>query len=457
MPGNSSSPGASNSDIDLSLNEEDRVRLLGEKRGKAVVGILESDRAKREAAKGKQKILGVQLWECETAFMHTDQTIPSFPVHLCGQRPLAFLKSSLDGGDLARAALLLDSGVFANLSLPNEIILYFCDLALSPCDMGLTTPAFRALSQIWKRPTVPAPDAMEWVPPPGAHPEALEPIQRNDALCRLIRLLMISTQSAQQTPSEIPDFIMAVLLVGMDPSSSPDLQRDIILTVDLLCQSIAPGTDISTDIETAICNKVIKFASGLQPINKAQLVALLAGGSGRTARIARWVAHAIITKSMTVSAAKYNDLPPLILLLEQALSPEIVVHKPETRIRGLFEVYEDTDYIDMGFYVQVLAVAISNVEGYVLQEARELTALPPGSPGKPAAEKPETMLTLVRIAIENLHSRIVDTRATHLDRSRAKGALKQLSMRMHYQQEAALRSRSGKKSRPIQQYFAKPK
>lgn len=54
--------------------------------------------------------------------------------------------------------------------------------------------------------------------------------------------------------------------------------------------------------ETTICNKLIKFASDLQPINKAQLVTLLAGGSGRSARIARWVAHAILAKSMTVSA-----------------------------------------------------------------------------------------------------------------------------------------------------------
>jgi hypothetical protein len=41
---------------------------------------------------------------------------------------------------------------------------------------------------------------------------------------------------------------MALLLVGMDPSSSPDLQREIMLAVDLLCQSVAPNADVSAEI-----------------------------------------------------------------------------------------------------------------------------------------------------------------------------------------------------------------
>lgn len=94
-----SSPGPSNSDSEeVSLNDEDRCRLLGEKRGKAVVGILASDRAKKEAAKGKQKVLGVPLWESGAASMDTDPTIPSLPDHVCGHRVLAVLKSSVESG-----------------------------------------------------------------------------------------------------------------------------------------------------------------------------------------------------------------------------------------------------------------------------------------------------------------------------------------------------------------------
>ncbi|KAJ7497381.1 hypothetical protein FB451DRAFT_1211251 [Mycena latifolia] len=476
-----SSPGPHNSDGDeVFLNDEDRCRLLGEKRGKAVVGILASDRAKREAAKGKQKVLGVPLWEGDATLMDMDQAIPSLPDHLCQQRVFALFKSCVDSGDLARAGLLLSSGIFASLNLLEHegSVSYFCDLALSPRDSSLTTPAFCALSQIWNHPSARAPgmpfyvvhstlvrlgakqatmDAMEWFVPRGVHQEPIQGVQRNDVLYRLVRLITMATQSAQQKPSEIPDFIMALVLVGMDPSSSADLQREIMVAVDLLSQSLAPATDISTEIESSICTKLVNFASDLQPINKAQLVTLLAGGSGRSARIARWVAHAILTRS-TVPPAKYNDLPPLTSLLEFALSPEMAQGDLETPIRDVFDLDNDTDYTDLAFYVRVLAVAISNVEGYVLEGARPPAAsLPHGSPGKASTDKPDVLLTVVRNAIENLHSRIIDTRAAHLDRSRAKGALKQLSMRIYYQHEAASRSRRGRKSRQIHQYFGKPK
>ncbi|KAJ7188145.1 hypothetical protein C8R46DRAFT_1341018 [Mycena filopes] len=455
-----SSPGPSNSDgEEMLLDEKDQLRLLGEKRGKAVVGILDSDRAKREAAKGKQKVLGVPLWE----------------IH--GQPVLSLLKASIDSGDLTQAALLLNSGVFATLNLLEHqaSVSCLCDLALSTRATTLTIPAFNALSHMWQRSSGSARNmpfaallsllvrlgakesivhAMSWLVSPGLHRELVQATEREDVLYRLVRLITLSSQSTRPVLSELPDFVIALLLVAMDSSSSPDLQREIMLAVDLLCKSVAPNVDLSAEIEIAICNKIIKFVSDVDPINKARVVALLAGGSGRTARIAQWVAHGVITKSNAISVTQYKDLPPLIPLIDLALSQELEETRPEAETPGIFEVHDDTDYDDLEFYVQILAVATSNVRCYVLEEASQPVVLTPASPGKPLAEKPDTKLTLVRNAIENLHSRIVDTRAAHLDRSRAKGALKRLSMRLHYQQEAALKSRGGKKlSRPIQQYF----
>ncbi|KAJ7217972.1 hypothetical protein GGX14DRAFT_598937 [Mycena pura] len=345
-----STSGLSDSE-EVSLNNEDQCRLLGEERGKAVVNILDSDRARRESAKGKQKVLGVPLWNDDATSMDTDAVIPSFPDHIRGHPALTLLKSSI-------------------------------------------------------------------------------------------------------YDNEVCDFVMALLLVGMDSSSPPDLQREIMVAVDLLCRSLARYTDVSAGIEAILCNKLIKSVSDLDPSNKSHCIALLAGGSGCTARIARWVAHAVVTMSTTVSEATYNDLPPLLPILE-ALSPALPKREVETRIRGVLELHENTDYVDLGFYIQILAVALSNVESYVQEQAP--VAIPQASPGKASAEKPDTMLTLVRHAIESVHGSIVDTRAAHLDRSRAKAALKQLSMRLHYQQEAALKSLRGRQSRPIQQYFSKSK
>ncbi|KAJ6499214.1 hypothetical protein C8R45DRAFT_108118 [Mycena sanguinolenta] len=473
--GSTSSPGPGTSDSeDVSFNDEDQCRLLGEKQGKAVVRILDSDRENRAAAKGKQKVLGVPLWEVDAAPMDTDPTIPSPPDHTRKQPVLALLKSCFDSGDLSQAALLLSSGVFSNLNLleHKESISYLCALALSPRATVLTIPAFHALSHVWQRSCGAAPSmpfhvlqstltrlgakegvmaAMEWDAIPGLHRELVERTEREDVLYRLVRLVTISTQSILPVLSEVPDFVMALLLVGMDPSSSSDLQREIMLAVDLICQSLAPYSHLSAEIETTICNKIIKFLSVLQPINKAHVIGLLAGGSGRTSRIARWVAHAVLTKLTTIPIAQYGDLPPLPALIE------LLSRKPisEGDQPGIFDLGDDVDYDDLAFYVQVLSVAISNVAGYVEEEASQpVVLLPPASPSKMSQEKPDTKLTVVRLAIENLHSRIIDTRAAHLDRSRAKAALKQLSMRIHYQQEAALKSRRRKKpTKSIQHYF----
>jgi hypothetical protein len=106
------------------------------------------------------------------------------------------------------------------------------------------------------------------------------------------------------------------------------------------------------------------------------------------------------------SQAQYKDLPPLISLIELALSPDIAELGPEGRKPSIFELHDDTDYDDLAFYVQVLAVAISNVPGYVQEEASQPVVVAPASPGKSSGEKPDTKLTLVRHAVENLHSRI---------------------------------------------------
>jgi len=69
------------------------------------------------------------------------------------------------------------------------------------------------------------------------------------------------------------------------------------------------------------------------------------------------------------------------------------------------------------------------------------------------------ILKLVRLTsvdmprLLSLYSRpVADTRAAHLDRSRTKAALKQVSMRMYYQRLAALKSGYGI-ARNIKQYF----
>jgi hypothetical protein len=50
--------------------------------------------------------------------------------------------------------------------------------------------------------------------------------------------------------------------------------------------------------------RMLNYTSTLDPINKAYMVSVLEGGSGRTRRLARWIAHAIITDESTIAAVR---------------------------------------------------------------------------------------------------------------------------------------------------------
>ncbi|KAK7692726.1 hypothetical protein QCA50_004359 [Cerrena zonata] len=69
-------------------------------------------------------------------------------------------------------------------------------------------------------------------------------------------------------------------------------------------------------------------------------------------------------------------------------------------------------------------------------------------------------LDMVKRLLDLLHGKIVDTRAAHLDRSRAKAALQQLSFRIHYQRQAYLQRGSGGGGKPrrknLESYFGTP-
>lgn len=71
---------------------------------------------------------------------------------------------------------------------------------------------------------------------------------------------------------------------------------------------------------------------------------------------------------------------------------------------GKFEQHAKADYVDMMYYTRILSVALTNVSGYVREEMK---APRPISRGTGASrDPPEPPLRLVRLAIENIHSRI---------------------------------------------------
>ena len=96
----------------------------------------------------------------------------------------------------------------------------------------------------------------------------------------------------------------------------------------------------------------------------------------------------------------YSDLPPLDDDLQQL--------QPSSSLSLIkFSLSETTNYLDFGYYISILAIALSNVWGYVTEERRAFKtgqSIPLTSPCK-RTESPKD-LRLVYTALETLHSNI---------------------------------------------------
>ncbi|KAK0195505.1 hypothetical protein F5146DRAFT_1025875 [Armillaria mellea] len=394
---------------DLSFDRERGQKLLGEKRGKAVLGILEGDKRELENIRMQQKYLGVPLWdEPEGTAMDSESGL-----HLFSGEDTPALKlfgDAITKQNTAQAALMLESGIFLNLDSQKSpsVIPYLCHLALCFHEGSLSFSAFSALINIWHMPNCRAsgvsfnsilsaithlgakPSVMEsvgWVQPSEV---AGPPANKEETLYRMVAMVTMSARSGRLDTNEIPDIIMALLLIALDPSSSSEILLDVVKAVDALCHAIAPGDDIHKSIESHICSKVAKHALNLTPINKAHMISFISAGTGRAQRIARNIAHCVLTETESISPDMYSDLPPLMEILDVVSTSDI------------FNVYDETDYVDMGFWTELLVVALSNIDGYVAQEMKNPP--PIGSPSK--SDKPYTVLQCVRNAIDDVHSRI---------------------------------------------------
>jgi len=82
----------------ITLVEEDRQRLFGDNGGKAIIGILESDRVLKDRERAHKKFRGVPFWITpDSVGMHVDETFPTFQFK--GEdNILQLFKSALDRG-----------------------------------------------------------------------------------------------------------------------------------------------------------------------------------------------------------------------------------------------------------------------------------------------------------------------------------------------------------------------
>ncbi|KAG9221056.1 hypothetical protein CCMSSC00406_0005505 [Pleurotus cornucopiae] len=449
---------------DHEMGEEDQQRLFGRKCSKSIKVILDKDKGKAVDTESESKPFGIPLWLDATDQMEVEPEVPQFTPP--DDNPVwGSLAAALTRQDVPLSSLLLET---LPTSLLSSIVPYACQLALSDDHPRLGLSAYLALNRLWSGPlhsaaVLPVSVLYSALHHLGADPAILlkagwalvDPRRRptSDSTTRekmLYRLVYLTTSAARfgsLVPQEIPDVLLLLSHVALDPSCSQDITRDLIMAVHDISSSIGPCDDVIPDIESAVCNKLLGFLVDVEPINKDYVVGLLASGSGRTMRIARVIARSIILDKRTVTSTGYSNLPPLFPLVKALLD--------DASGRDIFQINSQTDYVDLGYYVHILAVALSAIDLYTENEkAQKPEPFSPSMLGlgrRP--EKPDTPLQLIKLALDSLHSRIADTRAAHLDRSRTKAAIKQLSMRIHYQRRAAVSSYVNRKQ-SIQSYFA---
>jgi len=98
-----------------------------------------------------------------------------------------------------------------------------------------------------------------------------------------------------------------------------------------------------------------------------------------------------------------SDLPPLSDILDE-LPPNAKSKGPA----GKFSVHDGTDYVDLGLCIYILAVAVSDVRGYVFRHEETADSHLSNFSTSPTKNLKErlTNVQYLHNALENLHSSI---------------------------------------------------
>ncbi|KIJ61348.1 hypothetical protein HYDPIDRAFT_116117 [Hydnomerulius pinastri MD-312] len=465
----SSSPSGGFSDTEDVILGAREAKILGGKAGEAINKILVGDKTSKGKEKAqiarREKALGVPLWTLPSdEAMEVDSRANFVDVSFgTGHSILALLDQLYRSGDESQMSLILTSGIIGSIAsgASSSVVSPLFSLALFSSPQ-VADAACIALRDIWALGTscarVPFSaiafalarlgarhsvlEELGWSMDSNTQESHFSPESRAASVKRLVALVKDAALARAFVPDEVPDVVLSMLIIALDVSTSNDLWIQLNGTVDAICNHNAKGLIT----HTAIHEKVMSFASKLNPVNKARLVSFFGSGGGRTRHIAQWLAYCLLVPTPALLTDQLPALEPLILLLS-----------PDAGSGELFDVTSDeTDYDDLGHYVTILTVALADIAPYVREE-RLIThsasiASVEGSPSK--AKKPMMPLELLKRVLEVVQGKIVDTRAAHLDRSRTKAAMQRLTMRIYYERLAIKGTGSRGRASTLQAYFS---
>ncbi|KAI0335023.1 hypothetical protein GY45DRAFT_1358674 [Cubamyces sp. BRFM 1775] len=484
------------SDDEEELAGIDCEAILGSKGGKAVGKILQrdiKDKKARALAKLHEEPIGVPLWsatpelEVTNEGMDVDSSLPPLTAGSEGNSVMQLLGSAINSNDSAQVSALLAAGCITCLqsSQLQTLVSWLFDVAFADICPTLSRLAYTQLMRI---PSLPE------MRPPGLRPSSVlsalvrlgapasmlcnygwtvpsqQPSKlasnsawRDEMVYRLVTLVGAFTHSSMG--NDLLEIFLAILLVGMDPMTSEELLTEVRKVCDRISIAIEVAQGDTLELEAALCEKIVAFGKPLSPANQERLVSIFPCISSSTTRMARNVSRALLMVTAT-SPRSYEKLPDL--------SPVLDLVAPPAGSGGYFDIAGHSD--KEGYYdaltcrVSLLSRVLSDIDAYTaleIQAAKEHAAREKERLASEHLESQEDkieekddreslpVLERIRIQLEELHGKIFDTKAAHLDRSRAKASLQRLYSRVHYQRLATLKSRSGNgRPRNLHGYFS---
>ncbi|KAI8993907.1 hypothetical protein BD414DRAFT_527870 [Trametes punicea] len=470
--------------------------ILGSKGGKAVGMILESDmrdKKAQELAKLNEEPTGVPFWvvdsvDCGAEAMDVESSLPPVPEQAGRSPVLQLLSAAVASKDITQITVLLASGFAASLR-PDEyqlVIPWLFDIAFSDSCSSLSRLAYTQLmclsTLLGDAPSglcsssllsilvrLGAPVAVlenyGWTISPGKASKFPADSQwREEMIYRVVSLVGSLARAGMGT--ELIDCFLMMLLIGMDPTTPEALMTEVRICCDHIALAIEAAQGNSLNLEASLCEKVVAFGKTLSPLNQERLISLFPCTSRSTTRLARNVARSLLTDApaSTRSYEKLPDLSPIVDLLSPSAGSEEYFDIPgNTNHEGYFHA--------LTCRVFLLSRVLSDIDEYTMLEieaakehaTREKERLAKerakGRQDTKAVEKEAeerlSNLERIRMQLDELHGKISDTKAAHLDRSRAKAAIQQLSLRVHYQRMATLKSGTGTgKPRTLHGYFS---
>jgi len=253
-----------------------------------------------------------------------------------------------------------------------------------------------------------------------------------------VELVRAFAKSNRIVPTDTPPLVALMLLISLDHSTSHALKRSLSETIIALIDK--PFASVTDEIST--CQMILKVASSMSLSQQQSLLSSFPLSGVPCSRMARWIAYGLLTDGALKQITKdeYIQPPPLVRVLSLLL---------DTSERALFDVIPpETDYEALSERVDILGVVLTGIQSYVDCET------PASLKGKDK-ENDKEVLEMVGNRLDSLQGKIKDTRAAHLDRTRAKDTMQRLRIRVYYQRASALELRPKAKPKGGQQSLLK--